>query len=361
MTRFEHTARVLDAALQARAFSAVTAEVGGLAGSAWSYAGGRLAYDETSPAVTDATIFDLASLTKVLSTTTLALGLIEGGRLDLSTPVADLMPSWSTRDRTWVTVRDLFEHCSGLPAHRPYFRELSGRAAYQSAISREPLEYPWRTRSVYSDLGFILLGFILEDLAGQPLDAQFDRWRTAARISGPVDYRAQATWLARIASTEHDPWRRRVLQGEVHDENAAALAGVAGHAGLFGTAAAVGDVARWWMTLLNGADDARTGVSARVTSTFTERSTVPGSSRALGWDTMLPTSSCGTRLSPHAIGHTGFTGTSLWIDPARDLYAVLLTNRVHPTRDNDKIQQVRRDFHDAIVSDLAADPENRRG
>ncbi len=346
---------MLDAARDARAFSAVAAEVGGLAGPEWCYAGGRFTYDESSPAVTNDTIFDLASLTKVLSATTLALRLVERGNLDLSTPVANLVSLWSGPDRASVTVRDLFEHCSGLPAYRPYFRALSGRPAYQLAISREPLDYTPRSRSVYSDPGFVLLGFILEDVGGQPLDSQFGAWRTTAGIRSALDYRPQPSWISRIALTENDPWRGRLLQGEVHDENAAALGGVAAHAGLFGTASAVGEAARWWMVLLSGVDDAGSQVSSRLARTFTERSAVPSSSRAVGWDTMRPTSSCGTRLSAHAIGHTGFTGTSLWIDPQQDLYVVLLTNRVHPSRDNDKIQQVRRDFHDAVVDAMAID------
>ena len=167
----------------------------------------------------------------------------------------------------------------------------------------------------------------------------------AAPVSAPP-----ADRLARTAATEPDPWRGRVLRGEVHDENAAALGGVAGHAGLFGTAAAVGArplVAR----VLHGCD-ARRRYAGRPWRSDSPPRAVPASSRALGWDTMLPTSSCGTRLSPRPIGHTGFTGTSLWIDPARDLYFALLTNRVHPTRTNDAIQEVRRAFHDAALTNL---------
>ena len=159
------------------------------------------------------------------------------------------------------------------------------------------------------------------------------------------------------APTELDLWRGRLLQGEVHDENAWALGGAAGHAGLFGTAGGVGAFAR--------ADPGRTsrGTTADVARSrdhgnlFAPAVDVPGSSRALGWDTMLPTSSCGTRLSPRAIGHTGFTGTSLWIDPAQDLYVVLLTNRVHPTRDNNAVRRVRRDVHDAIVESRCANDD----
>src|SRR6185437_11522039 len=150
----------------------------------------------------------------------------------------------------------------------------------------------------------------------------------------------------RTAPTEVDLFRGRLLQGEVHDENTWALGGAAGHAGLFGTAAGVGAFARGVLSdLIGGSPAGRTSQVRR----FVRKSTVPGSSRALGWDTMLPTSSCGTRMSPRAIGHTGFTGTSLWIDPERDLYVVLLSNRVHPTRDNNQIQRVRRRVHDEIL------------
>ena len=189
----------------------------------------------------------------------------------------------------------------------------------------------------------MLLGFAIEHAAEQSLDRQFDEWRS--RELGPaveIGFRPPAAWTERMAPTEDtaDGDERR---GEVHDENGVALDGVAGHAGLFGTAAAVGACARWWL-----ASPAR--------PLFARTSETPGSSRALGWDTMLPTSSCGTRLSPGAIGHTGFTGTSLWIDPAQDLYVVLLSNRVHPTRTGEGIQEARRALHDAVVHDLANAP-----
>jgi CubicO group peptidase (beta-lactamase class C family) len=160
---------------------------------------------------------------------------------------------------------------------------------------------------------------------------------------------APAEWRARTAPTEIDPWRGRLLVGEVHDENAWALRGIAGHAGLFGTAAAVGAFAR--RVLATTRED--TPLARRTTlARFTTRSTVPRSSRAVGWDTMLPTSSCGARFSPHAFGHTGFTGTSLWIDPTADRYVVLLTNRVHPTRDNPRLAALRPRIHDAVVEEF---------
>ena len=349
---FARTRRVLDGAVAERAFPCAVAEIGRTSGRVWTYATGRLTFAADAPPADASTIFDLASLTKVIATTTIGLLQVSRGYLGLDDRLTGWSQHWTGSDRESVTVRDLFEHCSGLPAYRRYYEHLAGRRAYESAIGREPLDYPTRARSLYSDPGFILLGFLLEDSRHQLLDRQFDRWRDRIGITEPLQFNPPASWRDRIAPTEDDPWRRKLIVGEVHDENAAALDGVAGHAGLFGTAAAVGAAGRWWLSLLRGNDDARTAVPARDAAVFATRSTVPGSSRAIGWDTMLTTSSCGTCLSPRAIGHAGFTGTTLWIDPEHDVYFVLLSNRVHPTRHNDRIQPVRRAFHDAAIADL---------
>lgn len=346
----DRTHAVLVDGHRTRVFPAATAEIGSSAGPLWTTAVGRLTYDTAAPPTTIDAVFDLASLTKVLSTAVIAAVLVEQQRLALDQPIADRLAAWRGDDRAAVTPRDLLEHCAGLAAHKRYFETIAGRSAYETVICHEPLAYPPRTMSLYSDPGFMLLGFLLED-AAQPLDRQFDAWRDACVPGAEIAFHPPAQWHARIAPTEDDPWRGHVLLGEVHDENTAALGGVAGHAGLFGTAAAVGACARWWLRRLRGEDAAE--LSAATAQLFARRSTVPGSSRALAWDTMLPTSSCGTRLSAESIGHTGFTGTSLWIDPTRDLYFVLLTNRVHPTRHHDGIQDVRRAFHDAAVLDLA--------
>lgn len=338
---------VLARALESRAYSAVSAEIGGESAARWTYAAGRLGFDPATPVVDDDTIFDLASLTKVLAATSIALQLTARGRLDLDSPVSDLVPAWRGAERAGVRVRDLLEHTSGLPACRDYFRTLGDRDSFVRAISQEPLQYAPRTRAVYSDLGFILLGVILEQAGGGSLADQFAQWRAAIGLADPLDYRPPSEWHARTAMTEHYEARGTMLQGQVHDQNTEALGGVAAHAGLFGTAAAVGAAARWWLRLLRGQDDAATGVSASAAEAFTRRSTVPGSSRALGWDMMLPTSSCGTRMSARAVGHTGFTGTSLWLDPEHDAYYVLLTNRVVASNTSDEIQRVRREFHDA--------------
>lgn len=360
MTAFAHAADILRGGIAARAFPAAAVEVGRREEVLWREAFGALTCDAGARPASPATIFDLASLTKVICTTTLVMRAIDDGLLRLDDRVAQWIPEWRGDDRTGVTIRDLLAHASGLTAYLPYYRDLSGRGEFQAAIATSPLEYPSRTRSIYSDLGFILLGFILEDARakaahgwpgttdpGALLSAQF-RGLATYLTAEPLTFNPPRAWRVRTAPTELDGWRGRTLVGEVHDENAWALGGAAGHAGLFGTAAAVGAFARATLHTING-----TAVLARPDTirTFIARTSVAGSSRALGWDTMLPTSSCGTRLSSTAIGHTGFTGTSLWIDWERDLYIVLLTNRVHPTRQNEQLREIRPKFHDAVVAD----------
>lgn len=343
---FDRAASLIDDAIAERATPGASVEVGRESGVLWRHAAGFLTYDEGSPPTTGATIFDLASLTKPIATATLAMGAVESGALPLATPVARRIPDWRGTDRGEVTIRDLLAHCSGLTAYLPFYRDHQGRREFEKAIASLPLEYPPRTRAIYSDPGFILLGFILEDALGAPLHELFDE--LASRFtSAPLRFKPPASWKPLTAPTEVDAWRGRLLVGEVHDENAWALGGAAGHAGLFGTAAAVGDFARVVLRIFR----ADTTLARRETlQLFAARTTdVPGSSRALGWDTMLPTSSCGSRLSPRAIGHTGFTGTSLWIDPDKDLYIVLLSNCVHPSRANTRFKELRPLIHDAIA------------
>ena len=336
--RFASASAIIERGITDRAFPGAAIEVGSRDGILWRESFGRFTYSADSPPVTLDTVYDLASLTKVIATTTRAMEAVEAGRLALTTRVADRLTAWRGADRDAVTIADLLEHASGLTAYLPFFRDHRGRAEFERAICTLPLEYAPRTQSIYSDLGFILLGFILED-AGYAL-ADF-RLKAEELIFNPPK-----AWRERTAPTELDLWRGRLLQGEVHDENAWVLGGVAGHAGMFGTAAAVGTFAR---DALRGFSGIATFARAETFARFALKSNVPGSSRALGWDTMLPTSSCGTHLSARALGHTGFTGTSLWIDPELNLYVVFLTNRVHPSRDNNAIGPVRRAVHDAIV------------
>ena len=346
--RFDAARQLLQRAIVERAFPAAVIEVGTAGEPLWRQAFGTLTFDVEAAAATNDTIFDLASLTKVVATTPMVMQQIERGVLALDDPVSGHIAAWRSDDRADVTLRDLLAHCSGLPTWRPFFRELKGRAAYETAIAAEPLEYPPRTRSIYSDLDFILLGFLVDGRL--PIAERFALMLSQMGIVEEIQFAPPALWRARIAPTEFDPWRGRLLVGEVHDENAAALGGIAGHAGLFGTAASVGSYARHLLQVLDG----RSGAVRRATleEFITKRSDIPGSSRALGWDTMLPTSSCGSQMSPRAFGHTGFTGTSLWIDPEKNVYVALLTNRVHPTRENDAIKQVRPAVHDAVRGEL---------
>jgi CubicO group peptidase (beta-lactamase class C family) len=333
-------------AIATRVFPGIVIEAGRAAAPLFTYTAGSHTYQAGATPVDSRTIYDLASLTKVIATTALIAAEVASGRMRLNDRVRHWIPSWTGEERQVVTIRDLLEHASGLPGHRPYYQTRAGRAAFEIAICEEPLDYAPRTRSIYSDPGFMLLGFALETASGSTLDRSFNAWRDRELGAGvELRYLPQADWLPRIAPTENTS-AGEALHGVVHDENAAALGGVAAHAGLFGTAAAVGACARWWMR-------------SPSLALCAARSTVPQSSRALGWDTMLPTSSCGTRMSATAVGHTGFTGTSLWIDPAQDLYIVILTNRVHPTRDGEGIQEARRALHDAIVTALQAGAADR--
>lgn len=348
MRDFDNARKILRDATHA-AFPAAVVEVGCHDRALWQEAFGTLTQDAGSPATSLETLFDLASLTKILSTTTLAMAAVDGRRLQLTDPVWRWLPEWRGNDRKIVTVGDLLSHASGLTAYLPYFRDHHGRDEFERAICTMPLEYRPRASSVYSDLGFILLGFILADAVGAPLDTQFEQIGDREEW-GELFFRPPGEARARAAPTEVDALRGRLLVGEVHDENAWVLGGVAGHAGLFGTAPAVGRFAR---TVLRQYRDGAPLACSSTFERFIRRSTVRESSRALGWDTMLPTSSCGRRMSGAAIGHTGFTGTSLWIDPKADVYAVLLTNRVHLSRDNDAIIRVRPAFHDAVIAALS--------
>ena len=331
------------------AFPAAVVDVGRHDRALWQEPFGVLSREPGAPPTQLDTVFDLASLTKVLATTTVAMAAVDARRLAVDDLVSRWLPEWRGQDRQIVTVADLLAHVSGLTAHLPFFRDHRGRAEFEHAICTLPLEYPPRLQSIYSDLGFILLGFLLADASGTPLDTQFDQLVTDHEW-GEVGFRPDFKTRDRIAPTEVDPWRGRLLVGEVDDENTWALSGVAGHAGLFGTACAVG---RFAQTILQQARGATPLAQPETFRRFITRTTVPKSSRALGWDTMLPTSSCGTRMLASAIGHTGFTGTSLWIDTERDLYVVLLTNRVCPSRTNDAIFRVRPAFHDAVMAAFA--------
>ena len=349
MPRFGDAAAIVQGGHDGGAYPAAVVEVGDRNGVIWQQAFGRLDFEEDAAVTQTDTIFDLASLTKVIATTSLAMRLVEQGKLALDDRIADRIPEWRGNDREHVILRSLLTHSSGLTAWLPFYRDHKGRAEFQHAICSLPLEYPSGTQSIYSDLGFILLAFVIEDAGDGRFEGQ--TVELLRRLtSGPLMFNPPVELRPAIAPTEHDSWRGRRLIGEVHDENCWALGGAAGHSGLFGSAGAVGDFARAMLAALEGRD--ATLASAPVARLFVARAAAL-SSRALGWDTMLPTSSCGTKMSPSAFGHTGFTGTTLWIDPERGIYVVFLTNRVNPSRENRAIQQIRPALHDAVLAALA--------
>jgi len=321
---------------------------------------GKLTRDAKAARVSADTIYDLASLSKVVVTTTGAMILSQQKRLDLDAPVSRYLPEWTAAAKTdpdpsWrsrVTVRMLLLHDSGLPAHRDFYKQAKGHEAVLALVASEPLVHEPGKQVEYTDLGFILLGEIIERLTGEPLD-EFARSHIFAPL-GMSDtlYNPPAGLRSRIAPTENDiDFRKRLLVGEVHDENAWALGGVSGNAGLFSTA---GEVAIFAQMLLNGGIYAHHRIVSRATvQQFTARQSVGDSARTLGWDVPTPPiSSAGAYFSAESFGHTGFTGTSLWIDPERDLFVILLTNRVNPTRANEQIRQVRPALHDTIIESL---------
>jgi len=351
--RFPQARRVLEAGRGSHAFPAAVCEVGRASGPLWTEAFGHLTYATDAPATTPETPFDLASLTKVIATSSIAMSLVRDGALRIDTRVAEIFDRWRGTDRESITVGHLLNHSSGLPAGMHITASAHARDIALDSILTLPLDREPGTSSVYSDVGFMLLGFLLESMTRHSLDAQWNAlWQCrpdADSVHAPLAYAPDASMRPRIAPTEVIPARGGLIQGTVHDECAEALGGVAAHAGLFGPAPAVGVFAAW---VLRSFTESTWLASPQLMRTFAARCAVPGSSRALGWDTMLPTSSSGTRMSPTAIGHTGFTGTSLWIDWERDLYAVLLTNRVHPTRENQHFLPYRSRFHDAVFADL---------
>ena len=306
--------------------------------------------------VESTTIYDLASLTKVVGLTSACMLLVDQGKLALDAPAQHYVPEFRGDGKEAVTIRHLLTHSSGLPAWRALYQEADSRATALWIVNTTPLATPPGKAYVYSDLGAIVLTEVVERITGEPLDAFLER-RVFRPLGMPATrYLPPERWRERIAPTENDTsYRHRLLRGEVHDENAGRLGGVSGHAGLFSNAL---DLSRFAAMLLNGGSwDSLQLIHSETVADFTRRQgIVSGSSRALGWDTPPDppdsTSSAGTKLSPRAFGHTGFTGTSLWMDPQKDLFIILLTNRVHPTRSNTAILKVRPHVADLVVAAL---------
>lgn len=320
---------------------------------------GRFTYDADAPPVTPSTLYDLASLTKVLATTPAAMVLYERGILDLDAHLGDILPGFVVgmqrgSGREKVTLRMLLAHTSGLPGYAPLFEKHHDPQNLLRAALHLPPEALPGARAEYSDIGFILLGKALEVLSGDYLarfceHALFEPLELKSLLFCPP-----SSWKDSIPPTEEDhSLRHRVIQGEVQDENCFVLGGVAGHAGLFGR---VLDILRFSRLFLPGAsssDEAEPFFRDETLRLFTTRQSSPsGTTRALGWDTPGKPSSSGRHFGPRAFGHLGYAGTSLWIDPDRSLAVVLLTNRTWPDRSNKTIQSVRPAFHDAVLESL---------
>lgn len=346
--RFRFATRVLFEHLSRRTTPAVCAAVTDAEGDLAVWNAGRHTYAPDAKVTRSDDLFDLASVTKVLATATLCAMLVDDGKLNLDAPVADILGR-TTIDRC-VTPRSLLSHCSGYPAHVHLYKRLISREEVVRAVCEMDLEYTPETRSVYSDMGFILLGAVIEHLEKRPLNEVFrDRIREPLRLHETVFCPGPSN-RERIVPTENDlNWRGRLVHGEVHDENAAVMGGVAPHAGLFSTVRNVSRFVRLWLN--EGRLDGKRYLPANVVRLFRSRAAlVEGSTWGLGWDTVSASgSTSGQHFSPTSYGSLGFTGTSIWIDPERQIGVVLLTNRVHPTRENQGIRELRPQFHDAVM------------
>jgi beta-N-acetylhexosaminidase len=349
--------QVIERAIEDKAFPGATVAIG-YRGKVSLHAFGKLSYAANATSVDTRTMYDIASLTKVVATTTLVAKLAEGDfpvPVDLDAPVSRYLPEWASGPqpewRRAVTVRHLLTHTSGLPAFKEYWRTSKNKQDTLTKIFVEPLEYEPGTKEIYSDLGIILMAEIIERLTGRTLDDLAKTYIFTPLAMKDTMFRPPKKTWAWIAPTELDEkFRHRLIQGEVHDENAFAIGGVSGHAGLFSNAP---DLAAFCQMLLNGGVYAHHRVLRRATvAQFTMPQQLSSGTRTLGWAAPTEGGSSGHYFSGHSFGHTGFTGTSIWIDPDRQLFAVLLTNRVNPTRENSKMIQLRPAFHDAVMQAL---------
>ncbi|HXV15607.1 MAG TPA: serine hydrolase, partial [Gemmatimonadaceae bacterium] len=327
-SRLESIDRVIQRGIKAGGYPGAAVVDGRKGAAVWQKGFGNLSWSEVSGAVDpDRTIYDIASLSKVIGTTTAVMVLYDEKKIDLDAPVFRYLPAFSGGMKDQVTVRELLTHRSGLPAGRDLWRIAHSPQEARDLVLSTPLEYRPNSAYVYSDLGADVLGMIVEEISGQRLD-QF----LAQRVFGPLgmrdtEYRPADSLRYRIAPTEVTPPRGYPLRGEVHDENAYALGGIAGHAGLFSTAA---DLSIFAQMMLNGGSyDGVQIISDSTVALFTRRT---AGHRALGWDTADGDYGSGKYLTERAYGHTGFTGTSIWIDPDREMFVILLTNRVHEAK-----------------------------
>ncbi len=353
--RLEAIDRVVARGIKAGGYPGAAVVVGRKGAVVWERAYGRLSWETSSDHVSaDSTIYDLASLSKVVGTTTAIMILYDEGRISLDAPVVSYLPGFTGGYKDAVTVRHLLEHRSGLPAGRDLWRLTHDPEEAKAYILATPLECKPGDCYIYSDLGADLLGMVVESVTGETLDKFLTERVFTPLGMNDTYYRPAASLKARIAPTEITPPRGYPLQGEVHDENAYAMGGVAGHAGMFSTAS---DLAIFAQMLLNGGVYNGTRiVSDSTVALFTRRA---AGTRALGWDTCDGEGGCGRFMGAHAYGHTGFTGTSVWIDPDRKMFVILLTNRVHAARARRParvIADIRADLADAAAVACTDEP-----
>jgi CubicO group peptidase (beta-lactamase class C family) len=348
--------RVVTNGIKAGGYPGAAVVVGRKGAAVWEKGFGRTDWRPSSPTVSATeTIYDLASLTKVVGTTTAVMILYDAGLVSLDDPVSKYLPEFSGGYKDSVTVRLLLEHRSGLAAGRDLWRLTNSPAEARHLVLTSPLQYRPGARIVYSDLGAITLGLLVEKISGQRLDSFLEEHVFRPLGMEETFFIPPASLRSRIAPTEVTPPRGYPLRGEVHDENAYALGGIAGHAGMFSTAA---DLSIFAQMILNGGEyDGVRIVSDSTVRRFTARA---AGNRALGWAMADGQWGSGRFLSEHAFGHVGYTGTSLWIDPDRQMFVILLTNRVHAARARQPakvIADVRADLSDAAAIAVTDDPE----
>jgi serine-type D-Ala-D-Ala carboxypeptidase len=373
---FEAVEREMDAAVSRRVFPGAVVLVRAGTRVFYHRAFGQRSLEPDVTPMTEDTIFDLSSLTKPFATSVAMMLMVKEGKINLDDRLTRFFHNFGVHGKTHITFRHLLAHTSGLPAWRPYYKEIlqierkGGRINFLSshgakehvyqALHREHLEAAPGTKAVYSDLGFMLLGAAIEEISGLTLDRYCHEriFRPLGlRATGFIDLSLLRTRRLEpvtemIAPTERCSWRKKLLCGEVDDDNAYAMGGVAGHAGLFASAK---DLDLALCRLKECYQNTNPMIPERIIRQFwTRDESVPGSTWCLGWDTPSPlNSSAGSHFSPHSIGHLGFTGTSVWLDLEHDRHIILLSNRVHPSRDNDQIRAFRPFIHDLIIDAVA--------
>ncbi|MCZ6703305.1 MAG: serine hydrolase [Ignavibacteria bacterium] len=345
---FTNIDKIIQSAITDNAFPGAVVLVSKEGKRIYEKAFGHLTYEDSSAVVTTNTIYDIASLTKVIATSTAAMICYDRNLFDLDNPVSNYIPDFALNGKENVTIKNLLLHNSGLPSFKPFYKKYSSPDKVINDIYSTVLQYQPGTKTIYSDLGIITLAKVIEKVTGKSLDDFSQEEIFKPLVMNSTLFNPADSLKYKIAPTEYDDyWRNKLVWGKVHDETSFLLNGVAGHAGLFSTAS---DISHLLLMLLNeGNYNSKRIIKEKTIQLFTKRYSQQ-STRALGWDTKSNTgSSAGDLFDSTSFGHLGFTGTSVWIDPTRELFVVFLTNRVNPTRENIKLYKVRPALHNAII------------